>query len=419
MVLLASTAAGASTATTTRVSLKTGGGQPNGDSHFPSPSADNQRVVFASDANNLVAGDTNRGTDIFVRNLRTGHTDAVSVSTKGKLSNGPSDIGPHAISSNGRYVAFSSQGSNLVPKDNNGVGDCFVRDLKKGSTTLVSLGQGGKQGNDQSYGCRLTDDGKTVVFSSFASNLVPGDTNDIVDVFVRNLVTGAVSRVSVTSTGGQADNSSALDDMTADGRYVVVQSWADNLIAGDTNAALDVYVYDRTARTVERASVSSDGGQASDGGEFATISADGHRVAFQTFSPLASADTNNVQDIYVRDLAQHTTYFVSRGDSGQVGDGDSVVATLDQHGNLVTFSSYADNLVPGDVNGSSDVFMRTVGVASSLRLISRTPAGAPADDFSFRPVLSKDGKLITYSSFADDLVPGDTNGVEDAFAWHA
>src|SRR5262249_51354270 len=137
----------------------------------------------------------------------------------------------------------------------------FLRDRQKGTTTLVSLGQGGKQGNDLSYGCQITDDGKTLVFSSFASNLVPNDTNNTVDVFSRNLVTGAVKRVSVTSTGGQSDGSSVVDDMTPNGRYVVVQSIADNLLPGDTNGALDLYVYDRTAGTIQRASISSTGAE--------------------------------------------------------------------------------------------------------------------------------------------------------------
>lgn len=412
-VALSATSATAVPPVTTLVSVGQGR-SADGYSELVSPSGDGRYVAFTSTATNLVPGGTNGILDLFVRDLTTRQTELVSVSTSGAKANDYSDIAQRAMTSNGRYVAFSSDASNLVRGDTNRTSDCFVRDLLKHTTVRVSLGRGGVQGNDASYGCHVTNDGKTVAFSSFASNLVKGDTNAMPDVFVRTLATGAIRRLTLTPSGAQSVSGGVIDDMTPDGRLVVIESISDDLGPGDTNGALDLYVANTRTGRMTRVSVGTGGTLADQGGERGSISADGSRVAFQTFSSLDPADTNRFQDVYVYDLASARTYLASLGRNGVVGDEDSIVPSLSGDGTVVAFESYADNLFPGDTNQSTDVFRRTVG-DPGLRLISQAPDGTLANGGSVVPVITRDAGAIAYSSDASNLVGRDDNGLQDVF----
>jgi archaellum component FlaF (FlaF/FlaG flagellin family) len=170
---------------TQRVSVATGGTQGNGDSFIPAISADGRYVTFQSIASNLVPGDTNSTFDVFVRDRRSGTTQRVNVATDGTQANG--DSFSLAISADGRYVTFQSIASNLVPGDTNDRTDVFVRDLRSGTTQRVSVATGGTQANGDSDIPAISADGRYVAFESGASNLVPGDTNHSEDVFVRDL----------------------------------------------------------------------------------------------------------------------------------------------------------------------------------------------------------------------------------------
>src|SRR5205823_1167813 len=221
---------------TERVSVSGSGTQGNFDSAASAISADGRYVVFESNAFNLVRGDLNDKRDVFVRDRRDGKTTLVSVSTKGRQGNG--DTGSGVISGNGRYVAFVSHASNLVPRDTNHAPDVFVRDLKAGRTIRVDVGSRGKQANRGSNGspAALSANGRYVAFASDASNLVPRDTNHVADVFLRDLRAGRTSRISVSSRGKQAfdrlGNGSGAPSITADGRYVAFASSSANLVAG-------------------------------------------------------------------------------------------------------------------------------------------------------------------------------------------
>ena len=231
----------------------------NEESQDPAISADGRFVAFDSFASNLVAGDTNGVVDVFVRDRVAGATERVSVSSSGAQANGSVSA---AMSADGRFVAFSSD---LVAGDTlEDLDDVFVRDRVAGTTKRVSVSSTGAQANDSSKSPAISADGRFVVFGSGASNLVAGDTNGAYDVFVRDRVAGTTERVSLTSTGAQVNHGSNVGAgaISADGRFVVFDSTASNLVAGDTNGAMDVFVRDRVARTTERVSVSSAGAEA-------------------------------------------------------------------------------------------------------------------------------------------------------------
>jgi hypothetical protein len=251
-----------------------------------------------------VPGDTNDSADLFIRDRKLGTTRRASVSGTGAQGN--SSSGRPAISSRGRYVSFSSTATNLVPGDTNAAQDVFVRDRKLGTTRRVSVSGTGAQGNSVSVDPAISSAGRYVSFSSFASNLVPRDTNAAQDVFVRDRKLGTTRRVSVSSTGGQGNSRSfGPPVISSAGRYVAFSSGASNLVAGDTNDSIDVFVRDRELGSTRRVSVSS-------------TEAQGNR---SSFSPAISSA-----------------------------------------GRYVAFSSAASNLVPGDTNGSFDVFVRIRGV---------------------------------------------------------
>jgi len=228
---------------TTRVSVDSSGGQGNGASGFPSISADGRYVAFISFAKNLVIGDLNNQEDIFMHDTQLGTTQRISVSSNGTEGNEPS-LGP-SISGDGRYVAFYSNAFNLVNGDMNGTDDdVFVYDTRLRTTTLVSVDSSGIQGNDMSDYESISADGRYVAFRSDADNLVSGDMNNQMDVFLRDIQLGITTRISVDSNGIQADNYSGLSSISANGRYVVFGSTADNLVSGDTNGYTDVFMHE-------------------------------------------------------------------------------------------------------------------------------------------------------------------------------
>jgi Tol biopolymer transport system component len=225
-------------------------GKANGSSGDPVISADGRYVAFWSEASNLVPGDTNQRGDVFVRDRLAGVTRRVSVTSTGQQTSGTYSEVPPAISATGRYIAFFSNASNLVPGDTNGAGDVFVRDRLAGLTRRVSVGAAG-QANDNSAEPAISADGRYVAFYSEASNLVPGDTNTTVDVFVRDRLSGVTRRISV-STAGQGNGPSYGPSLTPDGRSVAFESDASNLVPGDTNQRGDVFVWGPPSGTVVR-----------------------------------------------------------------------------------------------------------------------------------------------------------------------
>jgi Tol biopolymer transport system component len=340
-------------------------------------------------------------------------TTRVSVSSAG--AEGNNNSGSTSISADGRYVAFDSGASNLVPGDTNGRSDVFVHDRQTAATTRVSVSSAAAQGNDHSYAPSISADGRYVAFYSHATNLVPGDTNATHDVFVHDRQTAATTRVSVSSAGAQANGGSDKPSISADGRYVAFESQASNLVAGDTNATEDVFVHDRQTGTTTRVSVSSAGAQGDGHSNAPSISADGRYVAFHSGATnLVPTDTNNWYDVFVHDRQSGTTTRVSVSSAGGQGNGTSRWASISADGRYVAFNSSASNLVPGDTNDAYDVFVHDRQMGSTTR-VSVSSAGAEGNGESEVPSISADGRYVGFESTAANLVPGDTNGYYDVF----
>src|SRR6266508_1421320 len=269
LVLVLGGGAGDSTGETTRVSVSSTGEQADwrGYDDFSRPrtsiSADGRYAAFASSASTLVAGDTNGVRDVFVRDAVSGSTSRVSLGGSGAQGNKASGSGGEApsLSEDGRYVAFSSSASNLVVGDTNRALDVFVRDRQAGTTARVSVATGGGEGSGTSSSPSISADGRYVAFFSYASNLVSGDTNNTTDVFVHDRQTGTTTRVSVATGGGEGNGASSSSSASADGRYVAFGSHASNLVDGDTNNNGDVFVHDRQTGTTTRLSVATGGGE--------------------------------------------------------------------------------------------------------------------------------------------------------------
>jgi Tol biopolymer transport system component len=220
-------------------------GDPDGGGQYgPAISGNGQFVAFCSRSSILVEGDNNGCDDIFVYDRDTGQTTRVSVASDGTQANGASDCCP-SISADGRFVAFESEASNLVPGDENGANDIFVHDMLTRETTRVSVGVNGEEADAGSYSVGISAEGQWVAFSSGATNLVSGDTNGLPDTFVHDRLTGETTRVSVANDGSEANGKAYRASISADGSCVGFVSEASNLVFGDTNAVDDVFVHDR------------------------------------------------------------------------------------------------------------------------------------------------------------------------------
>ena len=400
---------------TTRVSVDSSGAQGNGESDLPAISADGRFVAFHSAATNLVAGDTNEFIDVFVHDRQTGKTTRVSVDSSGSQGNGSSAL--PAISADGRFVAFHSTASNLVPADTNADLDVFVHDRQTGITTRVSVDSSGAQGNATSGGPSISADGRFVAFQSFASKLVAGDTNLTADVFIHDRTTGITTRVSVDSSGAHGNGSSGGGhiSISADGRFVAFRSFASNLVTGDTNGFLDVFVHDREAGITTRVSVDSSGAQGNEESDMPSISANGRFVAFHSLgSNLVAGDTNGFFDVFLHDRETGVTSRVSVNSSGLQGDNGSNNPSISADGRFVAFESDATNFVAGDTNFTTDVFVYEQASGGTGR-VSVNSSGADGNDGSIRPAISADGGLVAFESFASNLVTGDTNFSPDVF----
>lgn len=401
------------TATTERLSVATDGTQANNLSLTPSISADGRKVAFTSSASNLVAGDTNSTSDIFLRNDSTDTTTRVSVASDGTQANASSYT--PSISDDARWVAFSSTATNLVTGDTNAVNDVFLRDTQTGTTTRVSVGPAGAQGNNSSILPATSADGRFVAFASTATNLVAGDTNALQDVFVHDTQTATTTRVSVASGGTQATGNSLRPVISDDGRYVAFESLAANLVAGDTNGTWDVFLHDTQTSTTTRLSVASDGTQGNLSSYSTSISSDGRYVAFQSLaSTLVSGDSNGAQDVFLRDTQSATTVRISVASDGTQSDGTSQLPSVSGDGRYVAFGASATNLVPGDTNAVADIMLRDTQTNSTSRLSIATD-GTQGNGASDGPTVNSTGRYVAFHSTATTLVPGDTNAYQDVF----
>lgn len=401
-------------ASTSRVSIPSGGGQGNAASTLPSISADGRFVAFTSSAGNLVAGDLNSSADIFVHNRSNSITERISLTSAGGEANGNSQTA--FISPDGRYVAFASTATNLVPNDFNFESDIFVRDRQSNQTSRVSVASNGAQANGRSISPAISSGGRYVAFQSNATNLVSGDLNFSDDIFIHDRQSGLTILISVSSSGVQANFSSMLPSLSASGRQVAFRSYASNLVNGDTNDQYDIFVRDLDSNQTSRVSISSSGDQANGDSISAVISADGRYVAFVSEADnLVTGDTNNARDVFVHDRQTGTTERVSIASDGeQANDTTNTILGITADGRQVAFASWANNLVNDDDNNTYDVFVhdRWFGVTQLVSLDNNLVQG---NRDSYHPSISADGRYIAFDSYATNLVNNDTNNAADVF----
>ena len=411
----------------------TGSGNQAALNNALSFSPDGRFVAFVSDATDLAANDTNNSSDVFVRDRQTGQTILVSVNAAGT---GPGDQFSRlpTITPDGRYVTFISASSNLVTNDaaTQIHDDVYVRDLRLGTTTLVSRNFAGTARGNSTSGwfapLGISSDGRYVVFPSFATDLVATpDTNNQLDIFVRDLQTGTTRLVSINQTGTDTGNGSSPDGViTPDGRFVAFLSQARNLISIDIGFRRQVFLRDLQTGTTKLVSIDSTGTTGGNGDTDSrslehdlSMSPDGRFIAFVTdASNLVSGDSNFTQDVYVRDMQQTSVQLVSITQSGLAG-GNSGQISMTPDGRFIAFIGGADDLVPNDTNQQQDVFVRDLQT-NSTALVSVNLNGVAAgtgDATNFipfsnvRPSLSNDGRYVSFVSRSTGFTSGnDTNG---------
>ena len=471
-----------------------GAGSSVGPETVPATTVDGRLVVFHCQDSNLVAGDRNHDSDVFVRDLASGITELISAHEPGLPSMAPtgnSSISLNSSSGDGRFLAFASKADNLTSGDTNRCRDVFVRDVAFGTNLLVSVGTNGFSGDGISAEPSISPDGRYVAFSSFADNLAVGDTNQTQDVFLRDLDAGTTTLESLNSSGGAGNGSSFSPQISAGGRYLLFRSRARNLAAGSfvgenlflrdrslgTNYALTtiaatlaemtpdgrfvgyvvtntggtatVYVWDsqRRARSYTNTTTTSTPVLT------IAISPGGKALAFATLSGLSLVDlangTNTIVDsgglfynglrfngdggflvytktvagnpsqVYLLDVLAKTSLLVSHvPQSPAAANGPSDTADINADGRFVAYRSAASDLVPLASSNSVPklfIFDRQTGV-NSLLALDQSATGLP-NNRSLRPVFSGDGRTLYFESWASNLAEKDFNHSSDLFAF--
>lgn len=356
---------------TTRVSVSSNGTQATGDLGSSTPvaiSSDGNFIAYSSGATNLVTGDTNGVRDIFLYERVTKKTSRVSLASNGIQGNNNSSS--PVLSSDGRFIVYASSASNLVASDTNTKWDLFLYDNVNKRTTRVNVSSSGTQANgDVDYydNASISGDGRFVAYASSATNLVSGDNNGKWDIFLYDVANKTTSRVSVSSAGLQGNGDSGFyydsPSLSANGRFVAYTSSASNLVSGDNNGVSDIFVYDTANKTTRRVSVNSSGQQANGESSLPSISRDGRYIAFTSSATnLVSGDTNGVSDVFVFDTVTQRTTRVSVSSSGAQATGGisgegSTSAAISGDGRYIGYNSWSTNLVGGDTNNSSDIFL--------------------------------------------------------------
>ncbi len=365
-----------------RLSLPASGGQGNGASWGASSDASGMVVAFLSDASNLVSGDTNAATDVFVRDQMEQTTERVSVGALGEQV--PAGASAVSVSGNGRYIAFVTRSSIVPPggsADSNGVEDVYVYDREQRKTVdRASVSGSGLGGSSASVAPAISEDGRYVAFASSSTNLVPADTNAAQDVFVRDRNARSTTRVSVTSSGGQANGPSVTPSISDDGRYVAFASDASNFTSSYTGCAGNTFT---------------------------------------------DQDTNGRTDIFRRDRngGTNSTYRVSKIELGypceasQQPNGPSYKPSISANGSRIAFESEASNLTcqsasgpPAcDSNGRRDVYLFTAGATGgSGRVMSSKPPNysTAATGTSKAAAVSENGRYVAFETDAPDVFRG-------------
>lgn len=401
-------------AVTERVSIDSNGGEADLFSMEPSISADGRFIAFTSLATNLVPNDTNYSQDIFVRDWLNGTTGRISIGLDGSNANGNST--KPAVSADGNFIAFMSTASNLVENDTNGVPDIFVYDRTSNRVERVSINSSGVQANEMSDTPAISGDGRYVAFVSKATNLGAA-TSGAQEIYLFDRNARTLHLVSGPDESNPQNYSSYDPAISDDGNWVAFVSSKRNLVVNDTNGWPDVFVWNRVGGVVERINLTYTGGQSTGGGLHPTLSSDGRYVAFSSHSSdLVTGDTNGLLDIFRRDRGSGTTIRVNLSSSGEQAASTSDEPAISANGRFVSFRSYAANLVVGDTNGARDIFVRDI--QGTTTRVSVSSFDEEANGNNYAPAISADGGIVVFFSQALNLdsLHADTNGVDDVYS---
>lgn len=407
--------------------------EANSGSYAARLSSDGRYVAFCSHASNLVPNDTNNVPDTFVTDTNTGGVERISVTERGAEVYGWTNCEGVDISGDGRYVAFGSATAALDDAAGQNVyNDIFLHDRQNGTLTQITHAYDGSPANGSSYDPNLSADGQHIIFRSYASNLVPNDTNGVADVFGYDRQTRTISLISVSATDSSVNGSNWLfnagSNVSHDGRYFVFYSLATSLVEKNTNGTLNVYVHDRDADAdgtfdepdpsethTELISMNLYGMGGTDHSWMPSISQNGRYVVFSSdAADLVVGDNNGTTDTFVRDRVTGTTEMVSLSSTGAQGMFPTLMGSISDDGRFVVMQSMAQlSSYPASIYSMIYLRDRTIDVTTLLSVSQ----GRPANNGSYDPVISANGRAVVFESFASDLVPGDTNHTWDFFLY--
>ncbi len=401
---------------TERVSISSAGVEGDHLSQTPSINANGEIIVFASEATNLVDGDANGVQDIFLHDWRTRTTKRVSLGESGQEANGAS-AWPE-ISGDGLSVVFTSIATNLVDEDTSSIEDVFVVSLQSGAVDLVSYSASGGQANAASNHPVISGDGRFVAFVSAATNLVPGANTGLEEIYLYDRTHGSLQWVSAPLSGSANDGVSGEPAISADGNWVAFSSNSTQLVPADTEGWRDIFLWNRSSNAIERVSVAQTGYGADSLSYAPALSADGRFIVFWSLaSDLVADDTNSWSDIFLRDRLNGTLQRVNLSTTGEQAGGPSNEPAISADGRFIVFRSNATNLVPNDTNGKRDIFVRDL--QGTTTRVSVDSSAGESNGSNYSPVISADGGAIAFYSDAYNLVLEpleDLNGVSDVFA---
>jgi Ca2+-binding RTX toxin-like protein len=376
----------------------------NGGSTVVGQSPDGTKILFLSGATNAAAGDTNGFTDLYLKDLTTGVITRLSFTDLGAQLN--DNVSAARFSLDGTKVLFETLATNVVSGDTNAASDVFVIDLGTGAITRLGVNELGVEANGTVFRANFSADGSQVVFSSRATNLSPGDADTGVDVYVQDLDTGLITLVSTSASGVKGNGVSGAQGASVfspDGTLVAFTSTATNLVPGDTNGVYDIFIKNLVTGAITRANVSAAGIEANgaffDPGSF---SPDGTKLLIRADSAdnlVPGAGTGN---IFVKDLVTGELTLVTADADGVQGNSFSYPGGFSPDGRYVVFQSNASNLVPGDTNGQQDIFIKDL-LTGSVTRVSAAPDGTQANGYNATPRFSPDGLSVIFWTFAPNL----------------
>lgn len=335
-------------------------------------------------------------------------TERVTVSLTGGEPNGSSVV--NDITPNGRYIVFTTGASDLITGDTNNKQDVYLYNTESDTLEIVSVTDGEALANGDSYEASISDDGRYVSFTSTATNLADTDTNAATDVFLRDRTLGTTTRISRSSAGAQANGNSSRSAISGDGSTVAFESAATNLVAGDLNDATDIFIHVPSSNTTSRVSLSDAEAEIALDSNRAAISSDGNIVVFETYAAVVAGDTNDTSDIYVRNRSAETTIRASIGAAGQQSPNFCAFPDISGDGNLVVFSSRSTTF--GLATARTRIYLKNL-TTGAIEHLSVATSGVDGSNDSDGPRISANGRYVIFGTRSPELVSGDSNGVDD------